>query len=763
MTIERICDFHSCEPTESPRRNGFSKARAAVIIALITTLAGIGAQAQGQAEPAMQPEQSVKPVPVAVPAGVKLIKHWVFIIKENRSFDSYFGAFPGADGASQGIMSTGQVVPLTLMPDITPHDLSHETGEELTDLDNGKMDNYDLPPFGNENGELLPYREFNQAGIPNYWSYAQHFVLADHMFSSMHGPSFPNHLYAIAAQTGGDLEVPNVEGTLPGGPNSLSWGCDAPQAETARFLNPIGTFDAVAPCFDFPTLGDSLDNAGISWKYYAPPEGTQGYVFSTYDAINHIRNTSLWQEHVVSDTDFVTDAMSGNLPAVSWVVSGPTSEHPPNGTCLGENWSVDQVNAVMQGPDWDSTAIVIVWDDFGGFYDHVPPPQVDGYGLGVRVPALIISPFARPSYISHTQYEFSSVLKSIEEDFNLAPLTKRDQNANDLYDSFNFTQPPIPPVILQQRACPVASTPYLQFGNQGLNTSTPSVIVQLTNYSNTILDVSKVAITGDFTQTNKCTQIVPGSYCRVNVTFSPTATGTRTGNLTITDTDPTSPQVVQLQGIGSLLNSGPSYPGVKFLIVQFGTGKTANVSLTNPSSTQVTVSSVQFGGLNAADFTENTNCTGTIPPNGGRCNWNVTFSPTPKNFNFWGFEYATISFYTSDPSSPATVQMDGLGTQLLFSPQTLTFGNVPVGQVSAPQTITMTNTGTTSSILVSSVQTIGEFAQTNNCPSELAPGASCQASVTFNPTSSGVLEGDLNFNDNDGSSPQELGLTGTGQ
>jgi phospholipase C len=704
----------------------------------------------------------IVPPPAMGPGGSKLIQHFVFIVKENRSFDSYFGAFPGADGATQGPISTGQIVPLTLNPDITPHDLSHTSGEAVTDIDRGKMDNYDLPPFGNENGELIAYRQFNQSGIPNYWTYAQSFVLADHMFSSLHGPSFPNHLYAVAAQSGGVLEVPNPEASLPNGPNSLSWGCDAPEGMTTRFLNPKGTFDAVVPCFDFPTLADSLDSANISWKYYAPSEGERGYVFSTFDAINHIRNTNLWQEHVVPYTNFVNDAMKGELPAVSWVVSGIESEHPPNSVCVGENWTVEQINAVMQGPDWDSTAIIIVWDDFGGFYDHVVPPQVDGFGLGIRVPALIISPFARPGHISHTQYEFSSVLKTIEEVFNLKPLTKRDANANDLFDSFNFTQPPIPPMILQPRACPVNSAPYLQFGNQGVGSSSTSLIVELNNYSNTTMTVSKVAITGDFTQTNRCTQVAPGSLCNIAVTFTPKATGLRTGQVTVTDTDQSSPQVIQLQGIGSLINAGPVYPGVKYQIVPFGTQKTMNVTLTNTSSTPVTISSVQFAGYNAADFSQTTKCSGTIPAN-GQCSWNVTFSPTPQNYNLWGTEDATISFYSNDPSSPATVRLTGVGTGLSISPQSLNFGNEPVGHTTAPQTIQVTNASTTAPVIFSGIQAVGDFAETNNCPSSLGPGASCEVSVTFTPTSTGALLGALNLNDNDTSSPQELNLNGTGQ
>src|SRR5262249_39580384 len=154
--------------------------------------------------------------------------------------------------------------------------------------------------------------------------------------------------------------------------------------------------------------------------------GQSGYIWSALDAIDHIRNTALWDEKVVSPVQFIPDALSGNLPAVSWIVIGSgNSEHPPASTCAGENWTVRQINAVMQGPSWNETAIFLTWDDFGGFYDHVPPPMVDNFGFGPRVPLIVISPFAKPGLISHTVYEFSSLLKFVEQKFSLAPMTER--------------------------------------------------------------------------------------------------------------------------------------------------------------------------------------------------------------------------------------------------------------------------------------------------------------------------------------------------
>jgi phospholipase C len=218
-------------------------------------------------------------------------------------------------------------------------------------------------------------------------------------------------------------------------------------------LKKNGTIKEEHPCFDFETLGDRLTAAGISWKYYAPKRGESGYQWSAYDAISHIRNTSLWDEHIRPEKEFLEDAKAGRLPAVSWLVTGRSSEHPPMSTCMGENWTVEQMNALMNGPDWDSSAVFITWDDFGGFYDHVPPPKVDGYGYGPRVPLLIISPYARSGHVSHTMYELSSFLKFVEDRFDLQALTERDTKADSMIDAFRFDQKPLPPLILKQRIC----------------------------------------------------------------------------------------------------------------------------------------------------------------------------------------------------------------------------------------------------------------------------------------------------------------------
>ncbi len=378
--------------------------------------------------------------------GLEKIQHIVFIIKENRTFDHYFGTFPGANGATSGTISTGGMIKLGHAPDILPRDIGHSFSEAVQAINGGAMNQFDLIPGANVNGDYLAYTQCTEADIPNYFAYARNFVLADAFFSSLTGPSFPNHLYTVGAQSGGAINNPA---------KSLGrWGCDAPSDSTVEVMDSHGAITKQYPCFDFQTLADVLEARGISWKYYSPGQGQPGYVWSALNAISRIRLTPLWNRRVVPTEQFVDDALKGQLPAVSWVVvDEPLSEHPPASVCHGENWTVQQLNAIMQGPHWNFTAVFLTWDDFGGFYDHVPPPKVDGFGFGPRVPLLIISPWAKRGYISHKVLEFSSILKFIETRFGMPPLTERDALSGDMLDSFDFTQPPLPALVLQVRDC----------------------------------------------------------------------------------------------------------------------------------------------------------------------------------------------------------------------------------------------------------------------------------------------------------------------
>ncbi len=384
----------------------------------------------------------------ATAMGQSPIQHIVFIVKENHSFDNFFGTFPGAVGSKTG-MAGPNIVPLAHSTD-TPPNPCHTWNCTKLAMDGGKMDGFYLLGPNNQS-----YLQFYQADIPNYWTYAKTYALADHMFSSLAGPTFPNHLYTIAAQSDGMVDTPRwwngTEWTIP-----FSWGCDSAAGTVVLRIDPKTKVQSnVYPCTDITTLSDIMDTAGVTWRYYAAPNDDNGYKYSAMNAIKHIRNGPEWSTNVLPVTQFITDVKAGKLAQMTWVTPPAyASEHPSNSVCAGENWTVSLVNAIMQSPMWNSTVIAITWDDFGGFSDHIPPPAVDSYGLGPRVPLLVISPYAKTKYVSHERLEFSSVLKEAEEVFNLPSMNQRDLHAHDLSDMLDLTQSPRAGVILSKRTCP---------------------------------------------------------------------------------------------------------------------------------------------------------------------------------------------------------------------------------------------------------------------------------------------------------------------
>ncbi len=677
------------------------------------------------------------------------IQHIVFIVKENRSFDHYFGTFPGVDGATAGTLSNGQVIPLLHTPDSMPWDVCHAWACTVSDINYGRMNHFDTDPTCTQNNRPICMSQMTQADIPNYFAYATNFVIADRMFSSLTATSFPNHLYTIAATSGGVISQAS-------GPATREVGCQADQTSTASVMDQFGNVIKVYPCFDYPTLGDILNNAGISWTTYGPPAN----IFNAYIAINHIRNTSLWNQHWVQDTQFAADALAGNLPAVSWLVTNNGSEHPSFSTCYGENWTVQQINAIMQGPLWNSTAIFLTWDDFGGFYDHVPPPREDIYGLGPRVPLLIISPYARQGYISHTQYEASSVLKFIEERFGLPSLNGRDVNANDMLDAFDFTQTPLPPLILQQRTCPslVASD---TFPPQKVGTSSSAFRFTYSNQSSKTVSVTSATTTGDFSvktadqNSNPCGQLTSGSTCTMLVTFTPSAVGTRTGSATLNfKTGPS--QTVTVTGTGTNVTTSVTNLSMPNQMTGTSSGPSV-VTLTNSSPVTLNVGSVAITG----PFSQTNNCVGPVAP-GVSCQINVVFSPMSA-----GPAAGVLTIADDDVASPQTVNVAGTGLTLTVSPTSLNFNKVALQSSSAPQLVTVTNPGSTAVVLnavsIAGQQDYAEYSQTNNCAGSLAPGASCTVQVSFAPTHIGaanltVLE--IDFPAADG--PLIVPFSGTG-
>ncbi len=500
------------------------------------------------------------PPPGAAPKAVPMpLKHFVYIIQENISFDHYFGTYPGANGIPKGVKfayqpgQTPSVAPFHLTQTHIPHDLNHSWQAAHVSADGGKMDGFlwgewpqalafywkgtlpqidpeDIMPVsgalaqgggmrgGRKTGKprqqaaqalasydkdhdgtldaaelapLLPtvpgaspdpqvvlgnfdadhnkqldleeltkfFRRHQPKGgaeeavvagqlptqhlsappagptpawvnntlsyydwheVPNYWEYARRFTLCDNFFSSLAGPSEPNHLYTVAAQSGGLVNnpPPNINGQ-----------------------------DGV---YTFPTMAEMLEKSGVSWKYYdEKPNPHRHSLWNPMPGFRSFQKSPALMAHLVGLDQFYADVKSGHLPEVCWIVPTPAdSEHPPADSARGMRHVTDLVNAIMQSSAWKDTAIIVTWDDYGGFYDHVLPPQVDQYGYGPRVPTLVLSPYAKPGHVDSTRFDFTSPLKLIEEKYGLTPLSTRDAAASDMLDCFDFRQRPLPPDVI---------------------------------------------------------------------------------------------------------------------------------------------------------------------------------------------------------------------------------------------------------------------------------------------------------------------------
>ena len=365
------------------------------------------------------------------------IKHIVIIIQENRTVDNLFNGFPGADTVSTGMTHTGAKVALASMSLSNEVDVCHSHPCWYKTYDGGKLDGFDL--IGpRSRPSTYPYAYITQSETKPYWALAKSFTFADRMFQSNSGPSFPAHLYLIAAQSNLAAENP--------GPNAGLWGCDSPPGTTVLLVDSDGRDKpGPFPCFQMPTLGDEMDHAGVTWKYYTPQLHWGGSIWSAFDAIKQVRYGPDWTNNVVSpETRILNDVADGKLPQLSWVVpNGEDSDHPVFTTDLGPSWVGAIANAIGGSKYWDSTALFVVWDDWGGWYDHVAPPQLDSMGLGYRVPFIVVSPYARKGYVSHVQHEFGSVLKFAEETFKLPSLGGVDVRADNLADCFDFKQEPL--------------------------------------------------------------------------------------------------------------------------------------------------------------------------------------------------------------------------------------------------------------------------------------------------------------------------------
>ena len=423
--------------------------------------------------------------------GIHKIRHIVIITQENRSFDSYFGTYPGADGIP---MKNG--VPAVCNPDPTTrecvrpyHDTSdrnaggpHDTSDAIRDIDHGKMDGFErqarrgrfLACHDTDNPgcsltprkpDVMGYHDWHE--IPNYWDYARSFVLQDHMFEGVNSWSLPTHLSLVSGWS--------ARCAKHGAPMSCKSALRAPFGATGHHKK-----------LDYPwtDLTWLLHRYHVSWRYYIAkgkqPDCGDNEMFCS-ESPQSPSTPSIWNPLPRFDTvhrdhqlgniqrlgDFYRAAREGKLPAVSWLTpSQVMSEHPPALVTAGQTFVTRLINSIMTGPDWNSTAIFLSWDDWGGFYDHVEPPRVDGEGYGLRVPALVISPYARTGYVDHQVLSSDAYLKFIEDDFLHArrldpksdgrPDPRPDVRENekilgDLVRDFDFRQKPRRPLLLPPR------------------------------------------------------------------------------------------------------------------------------------------------------------------------------------------------------------------------------------------------------------------------------------------------------------------------
>jgi phospholipase C len=428
-------------------------------------------------------------------SGIHKIEHVVVIMQENRSFDSYFGTYPGANGIP---MARGK--PTVCVPDhahggcVRPYpdhaDVNgggpHGASNARADINHGRMSGFvnmselaqhhcadqtnpNCAANAGRGVDVMGYH--TQSDIPNYWRYAHDFVLQDHMFQPDASWSLPDHLFQVS-----EWSANCTQHDQPSSCRNALMPTPRPQNGNPTRLPSRA---AGAPIYAWTDLTYLLHKNNVSWGYYVvagtEPDCQNDGAVSCAPVKQNARTPSIWNPlpffdtvnadhqrgNIKSVTSFYSAVKKGNLPAVSWVVpSGVVSEHPPSRISDGVAYTTSLINAVMNGPDWNSTAIFLAWDDWGGFYDHVVPPVVDQNGYGLRVPGLVISPYAKRGYIDHQTLSFDAYVKFIEDDFlggqRLDPatdgrpdprLTVREnvKILGDLTSDFDFTQTPRPP------------------------------------------------------------------------------------------------------------------------------------------------------------------------------------------------------------------------------------------------------------------------------------------------------------------------------
>ena len=447
-------------------------------LALLAATAWLAACSGGKAvPPILSPSSAGATAQLgALAHPIDKIKHVVIVVQENRSFNNLFYGFPGAKTVAFGYDSKNQKIALKPIGLSTNWDVEHNhLGFEAACNGTGsipgtdcQMNGFDKetwqcgqPSFSKCPIKYPPYSYVPHSDTAPYFSMGEQYVLADEMFASnFDTSSYVSHQYIIAGQAGTTVDYPVSNWGCPGGPQDLMWTLYTSGSRVRTFK---GSQYRIPTCFDYTTLGDELDDATppLSWAFYANALGAQGSgaecgsgarhaynnngIWSSYQAVNHICYGPDWDKDIINPpSQFITDVGNGNLRDVTWITpTCPDSDHPGCDSDQGPSWVTAVVNAIGESKFWDSTAIFIFWDDYGGFYDPVAPKYLDYDGLGLRIPLLVISPYAKKGYVSHVHYEHGSILRFIEDRFGLARLAATDQRATSPEkDCFDFSQPP---------------------------------------------------------------------------------------------------------------------------------------------------------------------------------------------------------------------------------------------------------------------------------------------------------------------------------
>jgi phospholipase C len=425
------------------------------LCATLAGAAGCNSSSSVSTPPTMQPLHS--------------IQHVVILLQENRSFNNVFMGFPGANTATTGLCKparwcppSGKVPIKSVTLESTNQfalgtDISHSHGAFVVECDPNasnvcQNDGFDKITFGQAlygpPAKLYPYRAIKRSETKAYWDFASQYGLADNMFFTATASSFIAHQQIISGTT-----QLNSNESLTDQPSNVPWGCDAVPGTVTAIIKKNGQvneFGGPFPCFtQYKTMADLLDAASVSWQFYVASirgkdSDFSGSVWNGFDAIKKVRDGPDWHSHMsFPNTKVFSDLKNGTLPAVSWVIPKlADSDHPASGCNHGPNWVTSVVNAIGTSKYWNSTAILVAWDDWGGWYDPIPAPQTNYTSLGFRVPLIVISPYAKPHTVGHTQYDFGSILKFIEQTFDLGSLGTSDAGANSLSDMFDLSQPP---------------------------------------------------------------------------------------------------------------------------------------------------------------------------------------------------------------------------------------------------------------------------------------------------------------------------------